>query len=225
MDLPSILIIIGASAVVGFLTANLIASLRGGLDAPDERSDSTARLDEILWLMRDRKSGKLVVRKDRRTLHTKQELNHAQWMELAAVAREFNSWLELPSMDGQSEFVPPQTPGHSMEADSISQPEETVVKPSMNPLDALRRSMTATSDRKPVSLSLTAQIDEILQEMLATSPLAGRGIRLQESVDQGVIVCVGMEQYDGIDAVPDDHVREILRSAVKEWQRRMQLSR
>jgi len=68
--------------------------------------------------------------------------------------------------------------------------------------------------------SIVTQIDEVLQEMLETSSLQTRAIRLSEDPRKGVIVWVGVEHYDGIDAVKDDEIREFIRKAVKEWERR-----
>jgi hypothetical protein len=64
-----------------------------------------------------------------------------------------------------------------------------------------------------------AQIDEILQERLAGTPLAVRGIRLQEAPDGGVIVLVGLQRFEGIDAVPDSEIKAAIRQAVAEWEK------
>lgn len=75
--------------------------------------------------------------------------------------------------------------------------------------------------QKPVPrLSIVEQIDEVLQEMLGASELAGRAIRLAEDPASGVVVRVGAEQYGDIDAVPDPEVRAIIRKAVAEWEQR-----
>jgi hypothetical protein len=94
------------------------------------------------------------------------------------------------------------------------------VKPvSTNPVDALRHTMGTS---KPVASfkSIPAQIDEILQGKLAGTPLEKRSIHLTESTSGGVVVQVGLDQYPGIDAVPDEEVRNLIRSAVAEWEKR-----
>lgn len=79
----------------------------------------------------------------------------------------------------------------------------------------------AVPAQKPVPrLSIVEQIDEVLQEMLGASELAGRAIRLAEDPASGVVVRVGAEQYGDIDAIPDPAVRAIIRKAVAEWEQR-----
>jgi len=68
--------------------------------------------------------------------------------------------------------------------------------------------------------SIAAQIDDILQEKLKDSPLAGRAIRLMELPNRGMVVMVGLNQYDGVEAVPDEEIRNLIRSAVAEWEER-----
>jgi hypothetical protein len=66
--------------------------------------------------------------------------------------------------------------------------------------------------------SMVGQIDSILQARLAGTSLAGRGIRLQESPEGGVIVYVGVEKYPTIDEVTDPQVKAAIRSAIAEWE-------
>jgi len=62
------------------------------------------------------------------------------------------------------------------------------------------------------------QVDEVLQDLLESSLLKGRNIRLTELPNKGVTVWVGNEYYDGINAVPDEDVKRIIRQAVKKWE-------
>lgn len=66
--------------------------------------------------------------------------------------------------------------------------------------------------------SIVEQVDDILQDLLISSPLAAKNIRLTETPNKGVIVWVGNEYYEGINAVPDDEVKRIIRQAVKKWE-------
>ena len=87
-----------------------------------------------------------------------------------------------------------------------------------------RRSLAvplAKAPEKPAALlSIVGQIDEILQARLANSPLAGRGIRLQESPDGSVFVWVGVQKFDGVGDVTDPEVQAIIRAATTEWEKK-----
>jgi hypothetical protein len=67
-------------------------------------------------------------------------------------------------------------------------------------------------------LSMVGQIDTILQARMVNTPLAGRGIRLQESPEGGVIVYVGVQKFPTIDDVTDPRVQSAIRSAIAEWE-------
>lgn len=80
-------------------------------------------------------------------------------------------------------------------------------------------SPVSTRDEKPIApMSIVEQIDEILQTRLAASPLAGRGIWLQEALEGGVIVWVGMQKFAGVGEVTDPEVQAIIRAATTEWE-------
>jgi len=75
-----------------------------------------------------------------------------------------------------------------------------------------------TAEKHKRQLSIVEQVDEVLQELLESNPLKGKNIRLTEMPNKGVTVWVGNEYYDGINAVPDEDVKRIIRQAVKKWE-------
>jgi hypothetical protein len=50
--------------------------------------------------------------------------------------------------------------------------------------------------------------------------LRDKEIRLLDVPGKGLVVKVGLENYDGVEAVPDEQIRGLLRAAVDEWGRR-----
>lgn len=70
----------------------------------------------------------------------------------------------------------------------------------------------------PAAKSIVLQIEDILQDMIAGTELAERGIHLMEDPVRGVIVQVGLDNYEGIDAVPDPQIKGVIQSAVQEWE-------
>ena len=66
--------------------------------------------------------------------------------------------------------------------------------------------------------SIVTQIDTILQERLAGTPLEERGVFLTQSAEGGVIVYVGLTRYNGVDEVPDPEIKAAIRAAITEWE-------
>jgi hypothetical protein len=98
------------------------------------------------------------------------------------------------------------------------------LRPSLNPVGILSRALQAEVQNERASTkSIAAQIDEILQEKLAGQTMEKRAIRLLELPGKGMVVAVGLEQYDGVGAVPDPEIRSLIREAVSDWERRASL--
>jgi hypothetical protein len=61
----------------------------------------------------------------------------------------------------------------------------------------------------------------VLQEKLVGTPWEIRNIHLKDAPDGGLMVQVGMDKYDGIEAVPDEEIRQLIRDSAEEWRKRM----
>jgi len=142
------------------------------------------------------------------TISNKEELSPENKLFLVTLLAEVHPWLE-------STAATPITP--SIE----TQPEPVNFKPQIASA-AIPPLPASSPEKKPVSSreSIVSQINSILQSRLAVSPYANQGISLQESLTGGVIVYVGMNKYDGIDGIPDPEIKEFIRQAVAEWERR-----
>ncbi|MFZ6027394.1 MAG: hypothetical protein ACOYYS_06735 [Chloroflexota bacterium] len=95
---------------------------------------------------------------------------------------------------------------------------EKPLKFSMNPMDMIQ----TVTDRggKPkaaAAISIIAQVDAILQARILGTPFEKSGIRLIEKPDHTMEIEVGLNKYDGIDAVPSADIRSLIRSCVNEW--------
>jgi hypothetical protein len=127
-----------------------------------------------------------------------------------------------PTSQSSSVEIPHRV-GPSILSRALNEPvqEETIKPQSMNVLDLMSRTIQPKKgDLQESPKSITAQIDEILQEMLNESEYKNQAIRLREDIGKGVVVMVGLEQYEGIEAVPDPEIRSMIRSAVSEWESR-----
>ena len=126
------------------------------------------------------------------------QLSFVQRNRLEKNLQEAQNWLGVES---KKESVP--TP-------KVKDVDSTDVVPPLVP--------PKTVEKHKRQLSIVEQVDEVLQELLDSSLLKGRNIRLTELPNKGVTVWVGNEYYDGINAVPDEDVKRIIRQAVKKWE-------
>ncbi|MCE1254955.1 MAG: hypothetical protein LWX83_15585 [Anaerolineae bacterium] len=105
---------------------------------------------------------------------------------------------------------------------ALPPPEEkmryvSTVKPQVPPA-----AQPAKNDPKIVQkpLSIAEQVDEILEELQRFSNTSLPPVSLMDDGHQGVLVKVGGDVYPGIEAVPQAEVKELIRRAVQEWERR-----
>ena len=68
------------------------------------------------------------------------------------------------------------------------------------------------------------QINDILQTRIAGTPFEARAIAVNDAPDHGVVVTVDGEKYQGVKDVPDEAVRNLIRSAVMEWEKQSKIS-
>jgi len=113
------------------------------------------------------------------------------------------------------ESVSPFSSNEEEEADLVS-----VLQQSLEP-EAMEEAEFIPSPA--ADLSITQQIDAILQDMLSTTELSDKGIKLEENLEHGVDVFVGAEKYAGIEDVPYPQVRTLIQEAVKRWEQETDL--
>jgi hypothetical protein len=109
----------------------------------------------------------------------------------------------------------PIAPASSLEERPIRQPSAAQTIPPATSGEVAAPETTSTLGAK----SIVLQIDDVLQKLLAGTALASKRILLRETPGGGVLVHVGSEQYEGIDAVPDAEIQAIIRRAAAEWEK------
>jgi hypothetical protein len=92
--------------------------------------------------------------------------------------------------------------------------------PPPTPQPAAPKPTTIAKEDRPSAPanSIVTQIDSILQTHLAGTPLEERGIFLTQSPEGGVAVYIGLTRYNGIDEVPDQEIKAVIRAAITEWE-------
>ncbi len=224
------------------------AATSGPPPAAIPRASRPGRLVAALW--RAPEGNALQVEVDGKMLRVHSELKYEQRERLEKAVLELKAWLGYgqPSAPAPSPAAEPsaaapkpvtgalKTAGEPLPpspAVATPRPATGPLKPAtgqLRPPDtgplrprgtgALTPPSGAPAVKDTGPLSIVAQVDEILQEKLANSSLASRGIRLAEMPHHGVIVWIGLDHYEGIEAVPDAEVRDLIRESVKEWETR-----
>lgn len=243
IDITIVFIIASVCILAGLLFGYLIGSMgkRTGRE-PEPRSKEWARpahgedqerqgLVEVVRFWSDEEGKKVVPEVGGRMIHSLKELDDTQRTRLArlmdflrtgspAVTSPEVAATPPPTQQVEVQKPPPKK-SVTRPVFDVSQAvvESTPPPASFSLLSALGRALQPDTSKVPVTQkSIAAQIDEILQEMLAGTHLAHKGVRLMELPDKGMVVLVGLEQYPGVDEVPDPQVRQAIRDAVAAWE-------
>lgn len=109
-------------------------------------------------------------------------------------------------------------------ADKATTPEpakaQAVLEPSV--AEAIQAVEENAAEEKPEAdkpKTIAGQISLIIDQLLEGNPLKEKGIRLIENSHQGVDVWIGLEKFDGIDAIPYPEVQQLIRQAVAQWEK------
>lgn len=220
-----------------------LSSFLGGLTASTPTSSATppsAEAHEVLRVLRDNLTGRLIVEiggKRYARLMEIQDANVGQGFltTLRDLGRFAGGVAPAPAASPVAEprsgatgtppadTTPRATPAPRPEAPAptVAQPPaEKLRRPSMNPFKqaALLREME--KNRPPEPKTITEQIDEVLKEKIAGTPLATRGLRVQASPSGSAVFNFDGKPYNAVDDVPDAEAREVIRAAIKEWEKR-----
>lgn len=230
------------SILVGFGAGILIG--RGGASGSGQAPAPVGK-KELVRLWRDLRTGQLHIEVEGHLFRSAEEINTARRQFLVQVMESLRSWLGSeplekdvslkaapvveanPLSESLSVLPPAEKPVGPSSRRPVSSPlntqpgKETKRTTSLNPFDVFAEALrTPAPKTQAASASIVAQIDEILQEKLLNSPLSARGIRLMELPGKGMVVVIGLDHYEGIDAVPDPQISELLRQCVAEWEKR-----
>jgi hypothetical protein len=135
---------------------------------------------------------------------------------LAELITVLRPWLE--SGQSPTDASQPEAPAQAApETDPVQEAVPRPVQSAPQPLSALKK---PEAEKNISAMSIVQQIDTVLQAHLINTPLAKQGIRLQESIQGGVEVYVGLNKFHAIDDVPDESIRNAIRAAIAEWEKK-----
>jgi hypothetical protein len=233
MNTSIVLILAVICFLIGIIAAYLLQSLREEKTNVEEESPPAIEKEpvfdtppaasgmlEVARIWKDKSSLQPVLEIEGDLFRRAEDIHPDQLEKFNSAITELCNWLGQPA--------PTPTPSAETPAFLTNEPFPPTLteKPARRgPLDLLKNSLDADvrSAMKSAPKSLAAQVDDILQEKLAESGLADRGIRIMDTPSADLVVMVGLSKYDGIDAVPDPEIQAIIREAVAEWGRRASL--
>ena len=232
-DLIFVLILALGCVLIGFALASILQGMRDAKEIRDRlpstvtptpdipKNESKPDREEILLAWFEPGQASLQIEIDGRVYRSREEVDEAARNRLGNLLEELSTWT------GQAtKTVPVETPlttpvMTSETAIPISldlsepNPRPSVLGPFISALQPIGRK------GEPKLMSLAEQIDEILQERIRLTPFENRNLKLMNSPKKGLLVRVDGKEYEGIDSVPDESIRDVIRQAVKEWENRV----
>jgi hypothetical protein len=225
-DLITLLLIAIISLGIGIAFGSLVANaiLANRKEGESKRNEASG-LVETARIYRDARHGTTVLEVKGKQYRSPKDLDAGGRTFLEQQLNPLLAWVKPGEV---SRIAAPDSPERS--GGALPGKEPALARPSVeegpkqafSPLDVFARALSSDV-RKPAApnASIAAQIDEILQEKLSGLPDEKRAIRLMELPGKGMVVMVGLDHYDGVDAVPDPEVRTLIRECVAEWEQRM----
>lgn len=229
-----------AGWAIGFFDSNLRTSkkikqaedsARAAIQAAEKRlADERAKPDSETPATRD-DHGLMRIRNENGTLTL--DLDGARVDTSAITSDQRKRLIEVlgvmrPWLEGKPASTPAAPPAPAPVADIRQAASTPVAAPPPRPVTpppvpASKPSKAAgkkAAEPEPAPTSIVGQINLILQARIANTPLASPGVALIESPSGGVLVYIGLDKYEGADAVPDEEVKAAIRAAIAEWERK-----
>ena len=214
MDLVTILLLAFVFLVIGFLLGRMFGQFREVSDAELPEEERMDRDD--VHIIRAATTGRLLIRHKKRTYHHVRSLPLEVHNKVLQMLVDLNKWVgHTPKTQKETEVE------KVLIREKVDTLAEPLISDDVKPttlVSSVTRAIRGNVKKKESPKSIVAQIDEILQEKLAVSTLENRGIRLMELPQKGLVVLVGLDQYENISDIPDDDIQRIIREAVDEWE-------
>jgi len=250
IDPNLLILIVVASLCFGFIFGYIMRSFIRKNDKPEAQVELEKALEvetakkkarnrhfqEVAQIWGDNRDRRLVFQVDNKYYKHGMDLSTKDKELLLKVVMDFSRWLEpndsaLPQEEKPSHPKPFQNNRPGEQVQQAQQPP----KPSavldqgngassslgLSPVNILAQALKSNMKKAALTnQSMVTQVDAILQKKLDLAGMKKWAIRLTEFPRRGMVVLVGLEQYNGIDEVPYERVRTIIRESVSEWEQR-----
>jgi uncharacterized membrane-anchored protein YhcB (DUF1043 family) len=241
IDPKFLYIIIAASLCCGFVIGYILRGLFRKNARSEEKSESGMQVQaedlkeksqnhhykEIAQLWFDTRDRKLIFQIGEKYFKRADDLSPKDRVKLGKVVSNFYHWLEPDELSKQKESrsSQPKQSGNleSVQIHSNSMTPKDENSPNINSGSANQPRQSSMPDVNPSALfsqSMVSQVDAILQEKIHRAGMEKWAIRLTEFPQRGMVIMVGLEQYESIDEVPYEQARNIIRKSITEWEQR-----
>lgn len=238
MDQSTIYIVLAVICIaVGFIGGALISMLFAERDKKQllkdgdllpegiDRETHTALLR--IWRSTD---GRLLIELRGRILTEVRQATTAQRLELESVMDQWLRWLgvNLEISKSDQEPMPPVFQPAQPSAPPAPAIMPQAVAESLPPQDiagAISNLGKAKPEKAGGPKTMVEQIDEILQELVSRSAFSQRSVKITQDVREGIVVWLDGGRYPGMDSVPDPDIKNMIRAAAAEWERRSEHSK
>lgn len=88
----------------------------------------------------------------------------------------------------------------------------------VQPIPAVVQIGQPTLKPKDEPLTIVDQINLVIERLAAGTDLAQKAVHLADNGHEGVTVWVGAENFEGIDVIPYDEVKQLIKAAVAKWE-------
>jgi hypothetical protein len=146
----------------------------------------------------------------------------AEREELFAALRFLITFAKGDGVAEQSQSAP--HPGGTPDVRPTEPSDAAGTAPTQPPPGVERRerySRTTAAESTGPAIDLVQEINDILDEMIATSPeMRGHSIGLIHVPAKGIRFAIDGKVYDDLSEIPSPEIRAVIRKATKEWERR-----
>ena len=191
-----------------------------------DRVNRGPAVQEILRVVREPASGQVIITiagKPCTNFHDIQNAaNEQAFMMAYRLLQAFseNAVAAPPAEEAQAALQPAEPPKPApvaYRAAELPPPE----LPSMKPIQQFRKLRTKQPPAtKYVIKSITEQIEDHLQDKIAHTPLARRGVHVRSELQGNAVFLLDGKTYPSVDDVPDPEVRQVIREAISEWEKK-----
>jgi hypothetical protein len=192
---------------------------------PAARAKGSAH--EVMRVLRDNLTGRLVIEVAGRRYASLDELQDAALAEAL-----LTTLTDLHTFTGEAApaALPPAAAERALPAPAVPPaptpsapppapgPAKPLPPPTMNPFKQMQVLRELAKNPPTEPKSITEQIDEMLQEKIAGTPLAERNLRMRLGRRGEALFDLDGESYPSVDEVPDMEVREVLKGAIAAWE-------